>query len=152
LYEAISKETLTNALTLYDNWRIIEVLRIEGIVGNSSSPGHRVIRLRYEYQSEEQVKKLIVDVARFRKRTRAYRSRRYQLNSTTDVADAISLVKTELGNKPTTSGRASSSSIANSTTNYWMSNRPFTSTKSLMASSPAPPSPVTSRRTVPIDS
>jgi len=144
------------------------VLRIEGLTATSSTPGYRVLRLKYEYQNEEAVKKLIVDIGRyvprraepasqparcslvrrltrvtcaravlrrFRKRTRAYRSRRYQLKSTNDVADAISLVKAELGSKIT-------SSTSGTQTN-WMINRSFISPKSMMVS---PPSPIRTRR------
>jgi len=143
---------------------VIEVLRIEGLTATSSTPGYRVLRLKYEYQNEEAVKKLIVDIGRyvprraeparcslvrrltrvtrtraalrrFRKRTRAYRSRRYQLKSTNDVADAISLVKAELGSKIT-------SSTSGTQTN-WMINRSFISPKSMMVS---PPSPIRTRR------
>eukprot|EP01102_Stenamoeba_stenopodia_P020717 TRINITY_DN8189_c0_g1_i1.p1 TRINITY_DN8189_c0_g1~~TRINITY_DN8189_c0_g1_i1.p1 ORF type:complete len:750 (-),score=120.10 TRINITY_DN8189_c0_g1_i1:85-2334(-) len=96
LYEAISKETLQNALTLYETWGIIEFINVEGQIMNfaegAPSTG-RIVRLRHLYQSADSIEKIVFKIGKYRKRSEAYRSRRYALSKRNDVLDAIMLVK-----------------------------------------------------------
>lgn len=45
LYEAISHDTLNNALVLFESWKMIQFINIEG---QPSQPGKRVIQLTPE--------------------------------------------------------------------------------------------------------
>lgn len=86
LYEAIAKETLKNAIRLFDDWKIIEI-------GQNSKKG-RLLSLKQEYANENEIENLARKIARFRKRSSAYRSRRYRLKrGDSETTDAIGLAK-----------------------------------------------------------
>ena len=82
LFEAISRETLVNAVTLFIKWGVIEHLPIEGEGkgGGVELPGRRVLRLMPDYQSEEELEGLVAKIEEFRKSLKAYRSRRLVLS------------------------------------------------------------------------
>jgi glycerol-3-phosphate O-acyltransferase len=99
LFEAIAKETLLNAISLFINWKVIEHLTIEGSTHSSDMshiPGRRVLRLTQEYQKEQALEGLVAQIGAFRKCLRAYRSRRYMVRHTNEIKDAIYLVKREI--------------------------------------------------------
>ena len=85
LFEAISRETLVNAVSLFIKWGVIEHLPIEGEGkggggGSSTLPGRRVLRLMPDYQNEEELEGLVTKIEEFRKSLKAYRSRRFGFN------------------------------------------------------------------------
>jgi len=94
LYEAISKDTLQNGLVLLENWGVINFCSIEsdGSVSTGKS-GRRIVQLAAAYREESAVEKLVLKIIRFRKRLRAYRSRRYKARGTNMTMDIINLVK-----------------------------------------------------------
>jgi Glycerol-3-phosphate acyltransferase C-terminal region len=147
LYESLSKDTLTNAVSLLQNWGVIEFIRIDDPSGMATMcvcvcmclcvcvclclclcvsvclmivltsrvqmpnpslrplfvprlvmnvgwhPGQRILRLAHEFQEPGRLEELIVKVGRFRKRSRAYRSRRYRHAHKDDITDALAMVR-----------------------------------------------------------
>uniref|UniRef100_A0A7S4KX37 GPAT/DHAPAT C-terminal domain-containing protein n=2 Tax=Paramoeba aestuarina TaxID=180227 RepID=A0A7S4KX37_9EUKA len=94
LFEAISRETLINAVSLFIKWGIIEHLPIEGDQkGGNVIPGRRVLRLVPDYQDEEELEALVSKIEEFRKSLKAYRSRRFLIRHTSETRDSIVIVK-----------------------------------------------------------
>ena len=95
LYEAISKDTLQNGLVLLENWGVIQFVSIEtdNALGTSARSNRRIVQLTAAYREEAAVEKLVLKIMRFRKRLRAYRSRRYKSRSSNQNMDVINLVK-----------------------------------------------------------
>jgi len=101
LYECNQIESYRNALTLYEKMGYIEFLSLEGgragtVTGRQE--GRRIVRLSHEMQSEQPVELLVNEVGKFKKKSRAYKSRRFSLSAkrTNDVSDAIRLVKEQV--------------------------------------------------------
>eukprot|EP01100_Stratorugosa_tubuloviscum_P012021 TRINITY_DN5525_c0_g1_i1.p1 TRINITY_DN5525_c0_g1~~TRINITY_DN5525_c0_g1_i1.p1 ORF type:complete len:185 (-),score=62.13 TRINITY_DN5525_c0_g1_i1:20-574(-) len=89
LYEAISKDKLDNALILFENWKIIEFPQINGI--NQQIP-EKFIRLTSEYQDNKKIEQLNLQIAKYRKASIAYKSRRFKGLQNTDTTDALDYV------------------------------------------------------------
>jgi len=114
LFEAIAKETLLNAVSLFINWKVIEHLNIEGSTNASDMshvPGRRVIRLTQEYQTEEALEQLVTQIGSYRKSLRAYKSRGFMTDHFDETKDAIELVKKEIRTLRTPNGKSSGLSL-----------------------------------------
>jgi 1-acyl-sn-glycerol-3-phosphate acyltransferase len=92
LYEAISKETITNAMTLFARWSVVESVTIEGTAV-------RGLRLTPSFSSRPSLDRLIYRIGSYKKRSRSYASRRYKAargvapgETPSDVQDAIERV------------------------------------------------------------
>eukprot|EP00005_Dracoamoeba_jomungandri_P002059 CAMPEP_0174252598 /NCGR_PEP_ID=MMETSP0439-20130205/2000_1 /TAXON_ID=0 /ORGANISM="Stereomyxa ramosa, Strain Chinc5" /LENGTH=862 /DNA_ID=CAMNT_0015333157 /DNA_START=1619 /DNA_END=4204 /DNA_ORIENTATION=- len=92
LYEAIGKETLINAITLFKNWKVLEFIFIEGQTAETR-PGNRIVRLLHDYQSPEALIAMVKQIGWYRKRSRAYRSRRNLIKRGTATSDAIKMAR-----------------------------------------------------------
>jgi len=94
LYEAIARDTLQNALTLFADWNVVEFLHIEGDGGSQDrSRGNRIIRLNHEYQSKSKIIELIEGIGDYRKSLKAYRSRRFTAHKSDVTNDSIRLME-----------------------------------------------------------
>eukprot|EP00127_Corallochytrium_limacisporum_P007035 Clim_evm43s240 gene=Clim_evmTU43s240 len=76
LFEAVAKDTIANALNLFENWKVIEYVRVEGTVTKGAP--QRIVRLCHDYDNEEALTELINKISVYRKTCRAFRSRRYR--------------------------------------------------------------------------
>jgi 1-acyl-sn-glycerol-3-phosphate acyltransferase len=94
LYEAISKDTLQNGLVLLENWGVIQFVSIESDGASAAArPSRRIVQLTAAYREEAAVETLVLKIMRYRKRLRAFRSRRYKSRSNNQNMDVINLVK-----------------------------------------------------------
>ena len=75
-----------NAFTLYRHWSILDVL--------TTSSVRNVVRLKPEYNSRDGVLELVHRIAAYKKRSRAYRSRRFKaVVGSDEINDAIRLAE-----------------------------------------------------------
>jgi len=94
MYEAVSKETLQNAISLYESWNVVRFVDVE--TAAPAAVGKRIVELREAYRTEESLQELTLRIGRLRKCARAYRSRRFigsGLKSFDPQQEAITLVK-----------------------------------------------------------
>jgi len=94
LYEAISSVTLTNALTLLENWGIVQFVYIESDSSSGQGKaGKHIVQLTTQFRNEGALEEVVMKIGEFRKRLAAYRSRRYKSRVKNQHQDAINVVK-----------------------------------------------------------
>lgn len=85
LYEAVAKDTLQNAINLCKDWKVLEVITVDTVP-------QPLLRLTRQYQEIKALEELM-QFSKFRKRARAYRSRRLASRHVDEVTDAIQIVQ-----------------------------------------------------------
>eukprot|EP00668_Euglena_longa_P033189 GGOE01042721.1.p1 GENE.GGOE01042721.1~~GGOE01042721.1.p1 ORF type:complete len:631 (-),score=183.11 GGOE01042721.1:202-2094(-) len=92
LFEAIASSTLQNALLLFVDWGVLERVQVLGAAIFKSDK--TLLRLAEGYDNEAALDALTDKIVKFRKKCRAYRSRRYQQRMGSDMDCGSSIVRT----------------------------------------------------------
>eukprot|EP00667_Euglena_gracilis_P001367 EG_transcript_1368 len=93
LFEAISASTLQNALLLFVDWGVLERVEVMGGAPLSKSD-KSLLRLTESFDNEAALDGLTDKIVKFRKKCRAYRSRRYQQRMRADMECGSGIVRT----------------------------------------------------------